>query len=92
MGIADDSSVRLALNRDFLHWVKSYKEETMQEKSPVNCQHFFKDTDGFWKSTQNTDIASPAGFIRVAPGMIFKKGRTLAGVDVVALLEDYCSE
>jgi len=62
----------------------------MEQKSPVNCKHFVKDADGFWKAVHITDIHSSSGVIRISPGTNFKKGRTLAGVDVFSLLEHFC--
>lgn len=64
----------------------------MEQKSPVNCDHFYKDTDDSWKAVQITDINSPSGVIRIPPGTHFKKGHTFAGVDVYSLLERFCSQ
>jgi hypothetical protein len=64
----------------------------MQQKGPVNCQHFSKDSEDSWKCVQITDIKAPIGIIRVPPGTTFRKGRTLSGVDVVSLLEECCSQ
>jgi|GEM_PF-5408146 len=63
-----------------------------QLKSPVDCRHYIKDAEDGWKATQSTDVKVPVGIIRIPPGMVFKKGRPLAGVDVASLLEQYCVE
>lgn len=64
----------------------------MQQRSPVNCRHFRKEPDGSWRSVHITDIKDATRTIRIPPGTVFKKGRTLAGTDVVSLLERFCSE
>jgi len=64
----------------------------MKQKDPVNCQHFSKDSEDSWVSVHITDIKAPNGIIRIPPGTTFRKGRTLSGVDVVSLLEQFCSQ
>ena len=57
----------------------------------VTCQAYRKNSDGSWTSVQVSDINRPDGIIRIPPDMTFKKGTTLCGVDVVALLDQNCT-
>ncbi|MBW1998253.1 MAG: hypothetical protein JRJ29_09855 [Deltaproteobacteria bacterium] len=62
----------------------------MQGSVSVACEAFRKNPDGSWTSVQTTIIRAPIGEIRISPGMTFRKGAKLVGVDVAALLEQDC--
>ena len=64
----------------------------MQQTITVTCQAFRKNSDGSWTSVQVTDIYAPIGAIRIGPGMMFRRGGTFYGIDVVALLDQYCGQ
>ena len=59
----------------------------MTEEVIVLSEAFSKNSDGSWTSIQVTDVQIPIGTIRIPPGMTFKKGGTLDGVDLVEVLE-----
>ena len=63
----------------------------MQQTIMVTCQAFSKKSDGSWTSVQTTDVYTPTGAIRIGPGMTFRKGRTLCGIDVATLLDQNCT-
>ena len=63
------------------------KGSAMPDKPMLSPDAFSKNPDGSWSSTQNTDIKSPVGIIRLSAGMQFKKGQTYWGINVVELLE-----
>lgn len=62
----------------------------MQGSVSVICEAFRKNPDGSWTSLQTTIIRAPIGEIRISPGMTFRKGAKLVGVDVVAMLDQNC--
>ena len=64
----------------------------MQQTITIDCKAFYKNSDGSWTSVQVADINTPTGAIRISPGMIFRKGRTLCGVDVATLLDQNCTQ
>ena len=56
-------------------------------KIATDC--FEKKPDGSWVALKNSDIVTQeGGFIRISPGMTFKPGRQLWGLDVVQVLEN----
>ena len=59
----------------------------MTEDVILSSEAFTKNSDGSWTSIHTTDVQIPIGTIRIPPGMTFKAGGTLNGVDVVEVLE-----
>ena len=62
----------------------------MEQNIKVVCPAFRKNPDGSWTTTQVTDISISIGAMRLPSGMVFKKDKTLRGIDVVAVLEQNC--
>jgi hypothetical protein len=62
-----------------------------KQKIKITSQAFRKNPDGSWTSVQITDIDTPVGAIRIGPGMTFRKGRTICGIDVATLLDQNCT-
>ena len=63
----------------------------MQQRPPVDCTAFKKNTDGSWETVKNTDVRGNVGDIRLPPGAVFKKGAKLNGIEIAALLEQHCN-
>jgi hypothetical protein len=59
----------------------------MKEDVILSTEAFTKNSDGSWTSIHVTDIQIPIGAIRIPPGMTFRAGKTLDGVDLVEVLE-----
>jgi len=62
----------------------------MQNSISVVCEAFRKNRDGSWTSVQTTIIRAPIGEIRISPGMTFRRGGKLVGVEVAAVLDRNC--
>ena len=63
----------------------------MEQTITIICQAFRKNSDGSWTSAQITDVQTPTGAIRIGPGMTFRKGGTICGIDVATLLDQNCT-
>ena len=59
----------------------------MTEDIVLSNEAFTKNSDGSWTSIHPSDIQAPIGTIRIPPGMTFRAGKTLIGVDLVEELE-----
>ncbi|HNS79754.1 MAG TPA: hypothetical protein PKM17_13990 [Syntrophorhabdus sp.] len=60
----------------------------MDEIAKIMIEDFEKKPDGSWVAVKNSDINTKSGkVIRIAPGMTFRKGTTLWGIDVVNALD-----
>jgi hypothetical protein len=61
----------------------------MDEITKIIIQEFEKKPDGSWVAVKNTDINTESGrVIRITPGMTFKKGGKLWGLDVAKALDE----
>lgn len=61
----------------------------MEEITRIVKDDFQKQPDGSWVCVNNTDIGTKAGdMIRVSPGLTFRKGRRLWGLDVAKVLDE----
>ena len=61
----------------------------MDEVTKITIEEFEKKPDGSWVAVRNSDIITKAGnLIRIAPGMTFRRGGNLWGVDVAKALDD----
>ncbi len=58
-----------------------------QRQVTVTPDAFRKQADGSWVCIRNTDVYTPIGAIRINVGLELRKGRTLCGYDIAALLE-----
>lgn len=64
----------------------------MDEITKIMIDEFEKRPDGSWACVRNSDITTKSQkVIRVTPGMTFKKGRTLWGIDVADTLDKISS-
>jgi len=63
----------------------------MTENIKVLCEAYSRNPDGSWTAIKISDIQTPDKSIRVNPGILFKKDRTMWGIDVVRLLEEHCT-
>jgi len=61
-------------------------------KIRVDCGAFRRNPDGSWTSTRVTDIQTPETSVRVNPGILFRKGRILWGLNVADILDEHCSQ
>ncbi len=60
----------------------------VDEITKIAVEEFEKKSDGSWVCIKNSDlITNTQKVIRIAPGMLFKKGGTFLGLDVVGALE-----
>lgn len=60
----------------------------MDEIIKIAIEEFEKKQDGSWTSIKNSDVTTKTGkIIRIAPGMVFKKGTTFLGVDIAETLD-----
>ena len=61
----------------------------MDEIAKINIQEFEKKPDGSWVSIKNTDINTKSNkVIRISPGITFRKGGRLWGLDVAKVLDE----
>jgi hypothetical protein len=59
-----------------------------EEIAKIAVEEFEKKADGSWVCVKNSDVTTNTQkVIRIAPGMLFKKGGTFLGLDVVEALE-----
>ncbi len=60
----------------------------MEEVAKIAVEEFEKKPDGSWVCVKNADINTKTGrVIRLAPGMIFRKGVTFQGIDIAEVLD-----
>ncbi len=60
----------------------------MTEISRINVEEFEKKSDGSWVCIKNSDIVTKSQeVIRITPGMTFKKGVKLFGIDIAEALD-----
>ena len=60
----------------------------MDEIAKIAVEDFEKKPDGSWVCVSNSDVTTKAqNIIRIKPGMTFRKGSRLWGLDVVEALE-----
>ncbi|WP_028322688.1 hypothetical protein [Desulfatiglans anilini] len=60
----------------------------MEEIVKIDLNGYEKNPDGSWTAVKNSDIVTKSGsFIRIAPGMSFRKGVRIWGLDVVEVLD-----
>ena len=59
----------------------------MKEDIIISSGDFTKNPDGSWTSIHTTDIQAPIGAIRIPPGMTFRAGKTLNGLDLTEVLD-----
>lgn len=61
----------------------------MEEVGKIAIEEFEKKADGSWVCVKNSDINTKSGrVIRVSPGVTFRKGYPLWGVDVAEALDE----
>ncbi len=61
----------------------------MEEITKISIEEFEKKPDGSWVCIKNADINTKSNKIfRISPGIIFKKGVTVWGLDVVKTLDE----
>lgn len=60
----------------------------MDEIAKIAVEEYERKPDGSWVCIKNSDITTKTGRImRIAPGMVFRKGGTFQGVDVAEALD-----
>jgi len=60
----------------------------MDEITKIAVEEFEKKPDGSWVCVKNSDVNTKLGrVIRVTPGMTFRQGGSLSGVDVAKALD-----
>ncbi len=60
----------------------------MDEITKISVDEFEKKSDGSWVSIKNSDIQTKTGkVIRISPGVPFKKGTIMWGIDVADALD-----
>jgi hypothetical protein len=61
----------------------------MEEIAKVAIEEFQKNPDGSWVCVKNADITTKSGrVIRVTPGLTFRKGGKISGLDVAKALDE----
>jgi hypothetical protein len=61
----------------------------MDEIAKITIQEFEKKPDGSWVCVKNSDIITKSGnVIRMTPGMTFRKGAKLWGLDIAKALDE----
>ncbi len=60
----------------------------MEEIAKIVVEEFEKKPDGSWVCTKNSDITTKSQMvIRLTPGMVFRKGFPMCGIDVAEALD-----
>lgn len=61
----------------------------MDEISKIVVDEFQKKSEDTWVSLTTSDLITKKGaVIRIPPGMVFRKGSRLLGIDLAQLLDD----
>lgn len=60
----------------------------MDEITKIAIEDFEKKPDGSWVCVKNSDVQSKTGkVVRITPGLTFKKGGKLSGLDIAEALD-----
>jgi len=58
------------------------------EVTKITVEDFEKKPDGSWVAVKNSDVQSKTGkVVRITPGLVFRKGGKLSGLDVAEALD-----